>query len=493
MRDDLLDQVGAEPAPLRLADGGIDFDAIRDAIASNLHLIPRYRQKLQWIPFVQHPVWVDDERFNLDFHVRHTALPHPGTDEQLKRLSARIMQQHLDRRRPLWEMWIVEGLERDRFALVSKVHHCMIDGMSGVDIMRVLMWMSPEYEIHEAPTYIPRPAPSSVELLQHEILRWASLPLTVARGLGTVVGEARNLRRDALTRVRAAAATLGASLSPPSSTPLNGEVGPHRRFDWLTMDLSEIKQIRRTLGGSLNDVVLTIVNGAVRRFMKRRQVRLEDLDFRVMAPVSVRSEEEQGALGNRVSAWLIDLPVAEADPRRQLAAINEATDALKRSKNAVGAELLSQAAEWTPSMLLSLGARNASRLLPFNLVVTNVPGPQIPMYLLGAKMEECFPHVPLTDNLGLGIALMSYDGKLCWGFNADYDLVPDLAAFIGGIREAYEELRGLAAQVDAAARARGGASRIEAPVVEAAASDQAAANGPPTESPGLNGGTTVTH
>ena len=430
--------------PLKHKDGGIDADSIKRMVESKLHLIPRYRQKLAWIPLYQHPVWVDDDRFNIDFHIRHISLPRPGNEEQLKRLSALIMEQHLDRRRPLWEMWVVEGLEGDRLALISKVHHCMIDGVSGVDILRVLMSPSPDSEIHDTPSFIPRPAPSGFELLAREALRWASVPLRAARGVGHMLTEIGEVRRQALTSVRTLAGALGGSLRPPSSTPLNRDVGPHRRFDWLNMDLAELKSMRRILGGSLNDLVLTIVTGAVRKFFIHRQMRPGDLHFRIMAPVSVRSAEEHGALGNRVSAWIIELPLGETDPLRQLAAISERTTELKGTKDAVAADILTKAAEWTPSTLLSLAGRNVSRLLPFNMVVTNVPGPQFPMYMLGAEMEESFPHVPLTDSLGLGIALMSYNGKLCWGFNADYDLVPDLPVFLNAIRDSFAELQELA-------------------------------------------------
>ena len=209
----------------------------------------------------------------------------------------------------------------------------------------------------------------------------------------------------------------------------------------MTMELADVKAVRKAFGGSLNDVVLTVVTGAVRRFLERRGVRAAGLDFRIMAPVSVRSQDESGALGNRVSAWVVPLPVGEDDPREQLALIAARTAELKEleeRRRRRGAD--AGALEWTPSHLLALGARNATRLLPFNMVVTNVPGPQIPMYMAGAKMLETYPHVPLMDNLGLGIALLSYDGHIFWGFNADYDVVPDLDEFVAGTRDALAEL-----------------------------------------------------
>jgi WS/DGAT/MGAT family acyltransferase len=433
-----------EAGPLRRKEGGIDAERIKHATESLLHLIPRYRQKLAYVPLENSPVWIDDERFNIDYHVRHTSLPCPGTDDQLKRLSSRIMQQHLDRSRPLWEMWVVEGLEGDRFAIISKVHHCMIDGVSGVDLLMVLLSTTPDFEPPKPPPYIPRPAPSRLELLRDEVVRRATMPLQALRSVRSFVREARDVRRDVSLRTRALAEALGTSLRRASATPLNEEIGPHRRFDWLKMDLAEVKELRKDLGGSLNDVVLCVATGAVRSFFQQRRVSLDEIQFRILAPVSVRSEDERGQLGNRVSAWIVDLPIAEPDRAKQLALISERTAELKESKQAVGAELLTQVAEWTPSTLLALGARNVTRLLPFNMVVTNVPGPQIAVYLLGAKLLEIHPHVPLADTLGLGIALMSYNGQLCWGFNADYDLVPDLGDFVEAIQGSFAELRALA-------------------------------------------------
>jgi len=444
-----------DAAPLRSPDGGIDIDLIKRGIEGILHRIPRYRQKLAWVPLENQPVWIDDERFNLHYHVRHTSLPRPGDEDQLRKLSARVMAQRLDRTRPLWEIWVVEGLEGDRFAVINKVHHCMIDGVSGVDLMNVMMSSSPDTEIPEAPPFVPRPAPSSFELLRDEVLRYAQLPLRAIGDLSRLLREATDTRRQVLVRARALAQTLGASLRPASSTPLNASVGPHRRFDWMTMELDTIKQLRRELGGSLNDIVLTIVTGAVRRFMQYRRVDPASLDFRIMAPVSVRSESERGRLGNRVSAWIVPLPLDLSQPTSQLRAISARTEELKNSKSAVGAEVLTQAAEWTPATLLSLGARNATRLLPFNMVVTNVPGPQQPLYLLGARMREIYPLVPLMDHLGLGIALFSYDGQLCWGFNADYELVPDLDHFVRCVAESFEDVQRAAGLSPAAKPKRG--------------------------------------
>lgn len=432
-----------EGGPLATPEGGVEIERVRTLMEAGLHRFPRYRQRLESTPAFGQPVWVDDRRFNLAYHVRHTHLPRPGDERQLKRLVGRLMSQELDRGKPLWEMWVVEGLEDDRFAIISKTHHCMIDGISGVDIMRVLMSPEPDEIIPDEPPWVPRPAPSPFELWRHEWVRRAWLPLEVMRGAVSLVRQAEDVRFDLMTRLRAIQETLGGSLRLPSETPLNREIGPHRRFDWLTMELGELKQMRKALGGSLNDLVLTLVTGAVRSFLRGRHVNPDRLDFRVMAPVSVRADDQRGELGNRVSAWIVPLPIDEPDPRAQLARIVEKTTRLKVSNSAVGAEVLTQAAEYTPSTLLALGARNIARLLPFNLVVTNVPGPQAPMYMLGAEMTEVFPHVPLTDRLGLGVALMSSNGKLCWGFSADYDLVPDLREFVTAIESSFRALQQL--------------------------------------------------
>lgn len=429
-----------EMGPLRTVDGGVDVDLIRRGVAGVLHRLPRYRQKLAWIPFENSPVWIDDEGFSLDYHIRHTSLPRPGDEEQLKKLAARIQAQPLDRARPLWELWVVEGLEDERFAVISKVHHCMIDGVAGVDLMNVLMSPDPDAEILEAPPFVPRPAPSQAELVRDELMRRLRLPFEAVRDLSKLLGAAEDTRRDVLVRARAVIETLGASLRPASPTPLNQPIGPHRRHAWWTLDLADVKRIRRAFGGSINDTVLTIVTGAVRRFLAYRRVEPSELDFRVLAPVSVRDESERGRLGNRVSAWFVPLPLDEPDPREQLRILSDRTAELRAAKGAVAAQVLTQAAEWTPATLLSLGARNATRLQPFNLVVTNVPGPQVPLYLLGAHMLEIYPVVPLAEGLGLGIALFSYEGRLHWGLNADYELVPDLERFIEFAQEAAAEL-----------------------------------------------------
>jgi diacylglycerol O-acyltransferase / wax synthase len=426
-------------------DGGIDIDAIRAYTLSRLHMIPRYRQKLSFLPLQGRPIWIDDAHFNIHYHVRHTALPRPGDERQLKRLAARIMSQHLDRSKPLWEIWIVEGIEGgSRFAMISKIHHCMVDGMSSVDLLNVLLQPMPSDEIKPAPDWLPRPAPTALDLAAETVGRLAHLPFEIGREVQNVVRDVQDPRSDVRARIRALRDTFTGGIRAVSSTPLNRPVGPHRRFDWCKMDLAEVKEVKNALGGTLNDVVLATVSGAVRRFMERHRVNCDTLDFRVMAPVSVRHADERGTLGNRVSAWMVPLPLGERDPRVVMARISETTGELKESKSAMGAEVLAQVGDWTPTTLLSLGSRMILRALPFNLVVTNVPGPQLPLYLLSARMLDNYGLVPLIDYLCLGIVLFSYDGKLCWGLTCEWDLVPELHDFVNDIETAFAELQAAA-------------------------------------------------
>ena len=432
-----------DKGPFATADGGVDIERIRAYIESRLYRIPRYRQRLAWIPLENYPVWVDDDHFNIDYHVRHTSLPRPGDEQQLKRLSARIVSQQLDRGKPLWETWIVEGLDGDRFAMVTKTHHCMIDGISGVDILTVLLDMAPDGTIEETPPFIPRPAPRGVQLLREEVFRRVREPFGIVSRVLSTPGELANSMMEGLSAV---GETIAGSLGAASETPFNRPIGPHRRFDWLTMDLGEVKAVKNRLGGTVNDVVLATVSGAVRRFLEGRRINVETLDFRAMVPVSTRTAQERGTLGNRVSGWVTTLPIAERDPRERLAKVSRTTADLKDSRQAMGAEMLAQVTEWTGSTLLTIAMRLALRARPFNLVVTNVPGPQIPLYLLGSRMRCAYPLVPLFFNQGLGIALFSYAGKLFWGFNADWDTLPDLDVFAEAIQASFAELLGAAGQ-----------------------------------------------
>jgi WS/DGAT/MGAT family acyltransferase len=427
---------------LRTPEGGVDIERIRAYVASRLDRIPRYRQRLAWVPLENHPVWVDDAHFSIDYHVRHTALPQPGDRRQLKRLSGRILSQRLDRGRPLWELWVVEGLEGgERFAIVQKAHHSVIDGVSGVDLMAVLLSGEASDAFEPAPPWAPRPAPTGGELLAAELRRRGAdaAQLLIGRGPGALRAPGAllgSLRESAA----AVGETLAAGLRSASNTPLNRPLGAHRSFDWLDAKLADVKRVKDRLGGTVNDVVLATVAGALRRFFALRRVAVDGLQIRANVPVSVRGQEERGRLGNRIALWMTDLPVAEPDPLRRLARVRETTARLKASKQALGAEVLAAVSDWTSSSLLSLAVRVSARGRPYNLVVTNVPGPQIPLHLLGAELEACYPVVNLLPQQGLGIALFSYAGSLFWGFTADPEVVPDLAGFPGLVQAAFAEL-----------------------------------------------------
>ena len=432
-----------EGAPFRRPEGGIDIDRVRRYVVSRLHLIPRYRQRIARVPVENHPVWIDDERFNVEYHVRHACLPPPGDDQQLKRLCGRIISQQLDRGKPLWEMWIVEGLEHDRVALVSKVHHCMVDGVSGVDLLQVLLSPTPDKEFDPSPAWYPNAAPSAGRLLRDAILRRVEMPLAALRAVGGALREPELT----LERVRDTAsgflAGVRSALTQAADTPINQPIGPHRRFDWIGFDIDEVRRVKRVLGGTVNDVVLATVSGAMGRFLAQRGVpphHLAEMDFRAFCPVSVRTAAERGTLGNRVSALIARLPIAERSPGKRFSRVVEVMGDLKRSRQALSGSVLTSVSEWTAPTLFSAAARLANGYRAANVVVTNVPGPRVPLYLLGARMTESYPIVPLMANQCLGIALFSYGGGLYWGFNADWDALPDLHAFVVAIDASFREL-----------------------------------------------------
>jgi WS/DGAT/MGAT family acyltransferase len=431
-----------EAAPLRNEEGGIDTERIRKLVESKLHLIPRYRQRLAWVPFERHPTWVDDEHFNIEYHVRHYSLPRPGSFDQLRSLIGIIMSQQLDRSKPLWEFNVVEGLEDDRFALVSKIHHCMIDGIAGVDLMAVLLNLAPSAEIAEPVPFVPRSAPSGSELLVRETARRTGRTLNAMRSVRQLSEDARGLIEEGVHRTRAAGYSLASGwLTSASKTPLNGKVGPNRLFGTLVTPLSKVKEIKNHLGGSVNDVVLATVAGGVRKFLSEtRGFDVADLDFRAMAPVSVRSQDQRGTLGNHVAMWLVSLPVDEPDPVRQFAAVRRSTERLKQTDQALGAATLVRLSAGAPATLVSMASRLAAGVRPFNMTVTNVPGPQFPLFLLGAPMVASYPLVPLWQGHGVGVALFSYSGSVYWGFNADYDVVSDVDSFTVAVDAAFSEL-----------------------------------------------------
>ncbi len=431
-----------EAGPLRRADGGLDIDRVRALIASRLHDVPRYRQKLARAPISDHPIWVEDRNFNLDYHVRHTALPPPADDRLLKRLAGRIMSQKLDREKPLWELWVVEGLADDRFAIITKAHHCMVDGIAGMAVIATLLRPTPDDTIEEPSSWFPRPRPSRARMLVDEVAHRARAPFGLLRRAREAVENPVGTAQSALDAAWAVAETLAGSLRPASDTPLNPDhIGPYRRFDWLRFDLDAVAEVKRRLGGTVNDVVLATVAGGIGEFLKRRRLTLEDLDFRAMIPVNVRPSADHGKLGNRVAMLMAALPVGEPDPLRRLERVIATTRELKHSRRIRGVELMEELSDWTTTGLITQSTRLAARIRAFNLVVTNIPGPQTQLYLLGAPLLAPYPMVPLYSNQALGIALFSYCGGLFWGFNSDWDRLPDLHDLVECFALDFEKLR----------------------------------------------------
>jgi len=434
-----------EAAPLRTSQGGLDIERLRASVERALAFSPRFRQKLASVPLLGHPVWVDDRRFNLDYHLRHTSLPRPGDIRLLKRLAGRLMSQKLDRGKPLWEMWVVERVEGDRFALLVKAHHCMVDGISGFDLFVRLLRIDPDATLEPPRTWIPRAVPEGRRLFADELLRRASFPMAALRmGVGAL-RRPRKAIAGAQEAVLGVAEVLSAGLRPTTPNPMNPDIGPHRRFDWLRFDIEALHETRTRLGGTLNDMVLAAAAGAIRRFMTNRGVQVRDLVFRAQVPMSIRSEIEREEAGNRVVMLLADLPLDEPNPRKRLERVIETTQNLKRSRQRAGVELLEDLSDQVLTSVFVSFARIASQRRAFNVVVTNVPGPPLPVYLLGSRMLEIYPLVPLAATQGLGIALFSYDGALHWGFNADWEAIPDLHELVLAMGDELERLCKLAA------------------------------------------------
>jgi diacylglycerol O-acyltransferase len=432
------------------------YDELLDQIVSRLHLVPRYRQRLAFVPLNQgRPVWVDDPHFNPNFHVRHTALPPPGSEDNLKRLAGRVFSQALDRDRPLWELWLVEGLEGNRFALLSKTHHALVDGVSGVDIATVLFDSSADPMPVAPPDHewIPQPLPGGAQLLADALLERATVPAEIVRGVRATLRGPRQIAG----RVAGAMAGLGAvaktglQAAPPS--PFNVRIGPHRRFTWVRGDLNQFKAIKNSLGGTVNDAVLASVAGALGRFMRQQGLPTEDVVLKAMVPVSIRADVERGALGNRVAAMWAPLPVGTTDPVERLLQISAGMEGIKDSGQAVGAQVLTELSGFAPPTIMAQAARLQARQRMFNLVVTNVPGPQFPLYVLGRRLEAMFPMVPLAENTALGIAIMSYNGQLNFGLNADYDALPGLESLADELRASVDELAAAASAASTEAAA----------------------------------------
>lgn len=422
-------------------------EAVAGMIAGKLPLVPRYRQVVRFVPLqLGRPVWVDDDHFNIDYHVRHTALPAPGGDEQLRRLVGRIMSQPLDRSKPLWEVWVVEGLEDGQWAVISKTHHAIVDGVSGVDLLAVVMDISPEPSPAVPDTWTPDPAPSDGSLLVDALLGMARSPYEQLRAVRASTRVPRQAAR-ALTEVLGGALALRGVVRPTPPSSLNGTLGPHRRYAWASAAVDDIKRVRKTLGGSFNDVVLAAITRGFRELLLSRGESVDRV-VRSLVPVSVRGRDASGrAVGdgtfdNKVSAMFAELPVSYADPVERLHAVTAQMATLKDSNQALAAEAMTSLSGFAPPVLLALGTRLASRAPQRNVntVTTNVPGPQIPLYVAGRRMVRAYPYVPLAGHVRVGVAIFSYDGQVTFGITGDYDSAPDIPVLASGIETGMAEL-----------------------------------------------------
>jgi WS/DGAT/MGAT family acyltransferase len=422
-------------------------------VRSRLKLVPRFRQKLVVPPIeAGRPLWADDVNFNLSYHIRHTALPQPGGEEQLRQLVGRIFSQKLDRSKPLWEMWLVQGLERDRFAILTKTHHAMVDGVSGVDIATVLFDLEPVPNPDPVEDdWAPNREPSSVELLARGVVELAELPIRLAERAVHAVQRPEWAAKRATEAVEGLSEVVAALANPAPDVPLNQEISPHRRYVWVRSDLATLKRIKDALGGTVNDVVLTVVTGALRSWLEGRSIRTEGLELRALVPVSIRGEDDQGNLGNRITLMRGPLPVYVEDPVRRLRIVAEEMEGLKRSKQALGAEMIARFNDFAPPTLLAQAARLNFSTRLFNLIVTNVPGPQIPLYVLGRALEEVYPIAFLPENHALAVAIMSYNGHVGFGLLADYDAMDDIAVVAKGLEDSLAELDGAASATATAA------------------------------------------
>jgi diacylglycerol O-acyltransferase len=423
------------------------YTELLDALRGRLHLVPRYRQKLSVPPAgTGRPLWVDDPSFSIEYHVRHTALPKPGDEPQLLRLAGRIFSQQLDRSKPLWEIWMVEGLQDGGFALISKTHHALVDGIAGVDIAQVVFDLGPvPTEVpHPDEAWQPAPEPSSAGVLAHGAIGMVKTGVRTAASAASLATRPLEAARSARVAVEGLGEIVWAGMNPAPPTPLNVEIGPHRRYAVVRNQLADFKAVKNAFGGTVNDVVLTVVSGALRGWLHSRGVRTEGLELRALVPVSIRTADQRGTAGNRIAVMRGPLPVYVEDPVARLRTVKAGMDGLKESKQAVGAEVLTSAQNFAPPTILAQASRLNFSTRLFNLIVTNVPGPQFPLYVRGREMLDVFPVAFLPKNHALAIAIMSYNGRMNFGLLGDYDALPDIGVIAEGIEESLAELVGLA-------------------------------------------------
>jgi diacylglycerol O-acyltransferase len=464
-------------ASLTIFEGSVDYEEAVEHIRKRLHLVPRFRQKLAFVPFgAGRPVWVDDPHFNLEYHLRHTALPEPGTEEQLKNLAGRLMSQQLDRTKPLWEIWLVDKVAGNRFAMISKTHHCLVDGISGADITAVLLDLDKEPPELEVQPWTPEPEPTPAQLLTEALVERATEPVEIARNIRRTMRAPRRIAKQATDVLEALGALAWAGLNPAPHTALNVAIGPHRRVEFVRAQLDDFKAIKNVLGGTVNDVVLAVVTGALRRFLQHRGVDVRGLELKAMVPVSTRTDADKGALGNRVTTMAAPLPVYEDEPALRLAIVRESMKDVKESKQAVGAEMIMSLSGFAPPTILGQAARVQQQQRFFNLLVTNVPGPQFPLWSGGHALIDLFPIAPLSSNQALNVAVMSYNGQFGFGMLADYDAIPDLGVFAEGLEKSIGELLQAAEEISARGASNGSSTLDESQIADAA--DRSKADAP---------------
>ncbi len=425
------------------------FSELQTMIESKLSLVPRYRCVVRNVPFeLGRPVWVDDPHFNIEYHVRHTALPSPGGEDELRKLVGRVMSQPLDRSKPLWEIWVVEGLDEGNWAVLSKTHHALVDGVSGTDLLAVIMDLSPDQQPLPTLPWEPSPSPSAFNLAVDASLELMRSPYEQLNALRHAVSVPRQALVEGVSVLRGLLAMTGLATKRTPASSLNGPLGPHRRYGWASTTVSDIKAIRKELGGTFNDVVLAAITNGFRELLLSREESVDRV-VRTLVPVSVRPRSDSGlavgdgTLENKVSAMFAELPVSIDDAPERLRAVSRQMAGVKDSRQAVAGEALTSMTGFAPPMLLALGMRVSTRMAQHqvNTVTTNVPGPQIPLYMGGRQMIRAFPYVPLGAQMRIGIAIFSYNGEVSFGVTGDYDTSEDLDILCRGIEEGIRQMR----------------------------------------------------
>lgn len=405
------------------ADGRFRLDEVRAAIAQRLHLAPRLRRRLLTVPLQQgRPVWVDDEHFDIAYHVRLTALPRPGSHDQLCALMGRLQMQPLNRDRPLWELWFVEGVADGRIAVIQKTHQALVDDGTPMDVVNLLLDLDREADQIDAPFWDPEPAPTGIELLARSMVERCTAPAEIVSGFRTALQAPRQLAEQT---VSAARTFVDLGRQAPG-LPWNKPMSNRRRYELVKVDLEQVRAIKDRAGTTVNDVVLTAVTGAMRDLLLAREQPVDGLTLRALVPLSVEDSGDRMALGSDIVIEIVELPVGEPDPAERLRLVSADLARLADEKRVGGAETLLGLSRYAPPTLLAMAARLISRQRPANVTVVTVPGPNEPRYCMGARLLETWPWVGPTDTTGPVVAVVSYDDVLWFGLTADRDLVPDL-------------------------------------------------------------------